>query len=214
MAALEQEGLADNTIVVFTSDNGGAGYVGLADVNVPYRGWKITYFEGGIRVPLFVKWPDRVPAGQTIDTPVAHIDVMPTLLAAAEQDLPQDREIDGENVLPLITEGALAGAEWPRETLYWSSGHNRIVRHGDWKLQIAARPETQWLFNLAEDPTEQVNLAESRPDKVSELMVLLDAHAAKSRPALYEPELEAPVAIDKHLALPFEEGDEWVSVPN
>ena len=59
-----------------------------------------------------------------------------------------------------------------------------------------------------------MNLAESRPDKVSELMVLLDAHAAKSRPALYEPEREAPVAIDKHLALPFEEGDEWVSVPN
>ena len=214
MAALEEEGLADNTIVVFTSDNGGAGYVGLADVNAPYRGWKITYFEGGIRVPLFVKWPDRVPAGQTIDTPVAHIDVMPTLLAAADQGLPQDREIDGENVLPLITEGAMAWAEWPRQTLYWSSGHNRIVRHGDWKLQIAARPETQWLFNLAEDPTEQVNLAESRPDKVSELMALLDAHAAESRPALYEPELEAPVAIDKHLALPFEEGDEWVSVPN
>ena len=139
---------------------------------------------------------------------------MPTLLAAAEQGLPQDREIDGENVLPLITEGAMAWAEWPRQTLYWSSGHNRIVRHGDWKLQIAARPETQWLFNLAEDPTEQVNLAESRPDKVSELMALLDAHAAASRPALYEPELEAPVAIDKHLALPFEEGDEWVSVPN
>ena len=214
MAALEEEGLADNTIVVFTSDNGGAGYVGLADVNAPYRGWKITYFEGGIRVPLFVKWPDRVTAGQTIDTPVAHIDVMPTLLAAAEQPVPTDREIDGENLLPLITEGALEAVEWPRQTLFWSSGHNRIVRHGDWKLQIAARPEAQWLFNLAEDPTEQVNLAASRPDKVLELMALLDAHAAASRPALYEPELEAPVAIDKHLALPFEKGDEWVSVPN
>jgi len=214
MAALEEEGLADNTIVVFTSDNGGAGYVGLADVNAPYRGWKITYFEGGIRVPLFVKWPERVAAGQAIDTPVAHIDLMPTLLAAAEQALPQDREIDGENLLPLITEGALPDAMWPRQTLFWSSGHNRIVRQGDWKLQIAARPEMQWLFNLAEDPTEQVNLAELRPDKVSELMALLDAHAAESRPALYEPELQAPITIDKHLALPFEDGDEWVSVPN
>jgi uncharacterized sulfatase len=214
MAALEEEGLADNTIVVFTSDNGGAGYVGLADVNAPYRGWKITYFEGGIRVPLFVKWPERIAAGQAIDTPVAHIDLMPTLLAAAEQPLPQDREIDGENLLPLITEGSLAEAEWPRQTLFWSSGHNRIVRHGDWKLQIAARPKKQWLFNLAEDPTEQLNLAEARPDKVSELMALLNARLTESRPALYEPEIEAPVAIDKHLALPFEEGDEWVSVPN
>jgi uncharacterized sulfatase len=103
MSALEEEGLADNTIVVFTSDNGGAGYVGLADVNAPYRGWKITYFEGGIRVPLFMKWPARIAAGQAIDTPVAHIDLMPTLLAAVEQPLPTDREIDGENLLPLIT---------------------------------------------------------------------------------------------------------------
>ena len=214
MAALEEEGLADNTIVVFTSDNGGAGYVGLADVNAPYRGWKITYFEGGIRVPLFVKWPARIAAGQQIDTPVAHIDVTPTVLAAVEQPLPKDRVIDGENLLPLVTSGAEAETEWSRQTLFWSSGHNRIVRHGDWKLQIAARPETQWLFNLAEDPTERLNLAESRPDKVSELMALLDAHAAESLAPLYEPEIEAAVAIDKHLALPFEEGDEWVSVPN
>ena len=214
MAALEEEGLADNTIVIFTSDNGGAGYVGLADINAPYRGWKITYFEGGIRVPLFVKWPARIAARQVIDTPVAHIDVMPTLLAAVEQPLPEDRAIDGENLLPLVTSDAEAEREWSRQTLFWSSGHNRIVRHGDWKLQIAARPEKQWLFNLAEDPTEQVNLAEARPDKVSELLALLNAHVAESRPALYEPEIEAAVAIDKHLALPFEEGDEWVSVPN
>ena len=214
MAALEQEGLADNTIVVFTSDNGGAGYVGFADVNAPYRGWKITYFEGGIRVPLFVKWPARIQPGQTIDAPAAHIDVMPTLMAAASQPLPTDRVIDGESLLPLMTEGEAAQTGWSRQTLFWSSGHNRIVRHGDWKLQIAARPDMQWLFNLADDPTEQVNLAKARPDKVSELKALLDAHAANSRPPLYEPEIEAPVAIDKHLAQPFEAGDEWVSVPN
>ncbi|MDG2460733.1 MAG: sulfatase [Luminiphilus sp.] len=214
IAALEEEGLAENTIVVFTSDNGGAGYVGLADVNAPYRGWKITYFEGGIRVPMFVKWPARIAAGQAIDTPVAHIDMMPTLLAAAEQPLPKDREMDGENVLPLMSQGVAAQTEWSRQTLFWSSGHNRIVRHGDWKLQIAARPEKQWLFNLAQDPTEQMNLAGARPDKVSELMALLDAHAAESRAPLYEPEIEAAVAVDKHLALPFEPGDEWVSVRN
>ena len=214
MAALEEEGLAENTIVIFTSDNGGAGYVGLADVNAPYRGWKITHFEGGIRVPMFVKWPARIAAGQAIDTPVAHIDVMPTLLAAVEQPLPEDRDIDGENLLPLMSQGVAAQTEWSRQTLFWSSGHNRIVRHGDWKLQSAARPGKQWLCNLAEDPTEQVNLAGARPDKLSELMALLNAHAANSRAPLYEPEIEGAVAIDKHLALPFEEGDEWVSVPN
>ena len=161
-----------------------------------------------------MKWPEKVAAGQAIDTPVAHIDVMPTLLAAAEQALPQDREIDGKSLLPLMTEGVTAQTDWSRQTLFWSSGHNRVVRHGDWKLQIAARPEKQWLFHLADDPTEQVNLAEARPEKVSELMALLDAHANDSRPVLYEPELEAPVSVDKHLALPFEDGDEWVSVPN
>ena len=183
-------------------------------MNTPYRCWKITYFEGGIRVPLFLRWPARVAAGQKVDTPVAHIDVMPTVLAAVEQSPPKDRVIDGESLLPLITPDGKAETEWSRQTLFWSSGHNRIVRHGDWKLQIAARPETQWLFNLAEDPTEQVNLAGERPDKLSELMALLNAHAANSRAPLYESEIEAAVAIDKHLALPFEEGDEWVSVPN
>ena len=210
--ALEREGLADNTIVLFTSDNGGAGYLGLPDVNAPFRGWKITQFEGGIRVPLFMKWPGRIAAGTESETPVAHIDMMPTLLAAAGQDLPEGVVIDGENLLPLAT-GESDGT-WDRETLFWQAGHYRVVRHGDWKLQVAKRPQKNWLFNLAEDPTEQNNLADARPDKLAELMALLEAHQRASRPPLYEAELEAPVAIDKHLAEPFEEGDEYVYVPN
>ena len=214
IAALEEQGLADNTIVIFTSDNGGAGYVGLADVNAPFRGWKITHFEGGIRVPLFIKWPSQIAAGIRIDTPAAHIDLMPTVLAAANAPLPEGREIDGENLLPLISDGSEAARDWSRETLFWSADHNRIVRHRDWKLHVAARPEKQWLFNLADDPTEQNNLAAARPDKVAELMALLDAHAANARAPLYRAEIEAPVMIDKDLSLPFEPGDEWVSVPN
>ena len=214
VAALEEEGLSDNTIVIFTSDNGGAGYIGLAGVNAPFRGWKITHFEGGIRVPLFVRWPRQIPAGTQIHTPVAHIDVMPTVLAAVDQPLPEGRVIDGENLLPLMTSDPEARPVWDRETLFWSAGHNRIVRHQDWKLQVAARPEMQWLFNLAEDPTEQHNLAAERPDKLAELMALLDSHTATARPPLYPSEIEAPVAIDKDLSVPFENGDEWVSVPN
>ena len=214
MAALEEEGLADNTIVIFTSDNGGAGYIGLSEVNAPFRGWKITHFEGGIRVPLFIKWPSQIPAGTQIDTPVAHIDVMPTVLAAVDQPLPEGRVIDGENLLPLTASDPDARPAWDRESLFWSAGHNRIVRHQDWKLQVASRPEMQWLFNLAEDPTEQHNLAAERPDKLAELMALLDAHAANARPPLYPSEIEAPVPIDKDLSVPFESGDAWVSVPN
>ena len=103
MDKLEEEGLADNTIIVFSSDNGGAGYIGVDNINAPYRGWKLTMFEGGIRAPMFVKWPARIAAGTEIDTPVAHIDVMPTLTAAAGADLP-DVEIDGRNMLSLIAD--------------------------------------------------------------------------------------------------------------
>ena len=169
-------------------------------------------FEGGLRVPLFVRWPAKITPGISVNEPVAHIDVMPTLAAAAGASEPEGVVIDGVDLLPLATgEGA---DDWNRDTLFWQNGHYQVVRHGDWKLQIAARPDMQWLFNLADDPTEQVNLAKARPDKVSELKALLDAHAANSRPPLYEPEIEAPVAIDKHLAQPFEADDEWVSVPN
>ena len=214
MAKLEQQGLSDNTLVIFTSDNGGAGYLGLAEVNAPFRGWKITHFEGGLRVPLFVKWPARVREGSRVDTPVSHIDVMPTLLAAAQQAAPSDREIDGKNLLPLAMADDPSSIEWHRETLFWASGHNRVVRHGDWKLQVAARPDARWLFNLAEDPTEQQNLAPIYPEKVAELLALIEAHEAGARAPLWQSELDAPVAIDKHLAEPFLPGDEWVSVPN
>ena len=67
---LRKQGLAENTLVIFTSDNGGAGYIGLPDVNRPFRGWKITLFEGGIHVPFFAKWPARIPAGSVVSAPV------------------------------------------------------------------------------------------------------------------------------------------------
>ena len=213
MAALEANGIADNTIVVFTSDNGGAGYIGLPEVNKPFRGWKITQFEGGLRVPMFVKWPAQIPAGTVLEVPVAHIDVMPSLAGAAGAALPEGVAIDGRNVIPLAS-SPQAAATWDRDTLFWESGHYRVVRHQDWKLQVAARPDKQWLFNLAEDPTEQVNLAESRPDKLAELMALLDAHRANARPPLYPAAIEAAVAIDKTLAEPFEDGDEYIYSPN
>ena len=212
MASLEEEGLAENTIVMFTSDNGGPGYIGLPEVNAPYRGWKLTNFEGGLRVPMFVKWPSRIAPGTRIDTPVAHIDLKPTMTAAAQAASPQGVVIDGVDLLPLATgEGAEA---WSRETLFWQSGYYRAVRHGDWKLQVSERPNTSWLYNLADDPTEQKNLAQSHPDKLAQLKALLDAHKASGREPLYPYVIEAPVAIDKSLAERFEEGDEYIYWPN
>ena len=212
---LEQEGLSDNTIVAFTSDNGGPGYLGIPEVNSPFRGWKITMFEGGIRVPMFVKWPAKITAGTSVDTPVAHIDVMPTLAVAAGAQMPAGVMIDGLDLLPLATgEGA---ENWNRETLFWQNDHYQVVRHGDWKLQVNDRPTDglqKWLYNLAEDPTEQNNLAASRTDKVEELDALLAAHQASSRGPLYAPTTQMPVMIDKTLAEKFEDGDEYIYTPN
>jgi uncharacterized sulfatase len=212
---LEEEGIADNTVVVFTSDNGGAGYIGIPDVNSPFRGWKITMFEGGLRVPMFVKWPARIAAGTSVDTPVAHIDMMPTLAAAAGAPQPDGVAIDGVDLLPLATgEGAY---NWNRETLFWQNGHYQVVLHGDWKLQVNDRPTDgmqKWLYNLAEDPTEQNNLAASHPDKLKELSALLAAHQASSRGPLYPSIVQMPVMVDKTLAEKFVDGDEYVYTPN
>ena len=197
MDKLEEEGLADNTIIVFSSDNGGAGYIGLEGVNAPYRGWKLTMFEGGIKAPMFMKWPARIEAGTTIDTPVAHIDLMPTLAAAAGAKLP-DVKIDGRNMLSLIA----GDSEFTREddALYWQSGYLQVVRAGDWKLQYEGRRDKSWLFNLADDPTEQNNLAEAQPEKLATLKALLEKHQAGRMPSLYPYSMENPVQIDKTLA--------------
>ncbi len=209
---LIEEGLADNTIVVFSSDNGGAGYIGLPSVNQPFRGWKLTNFEGGLRVPMFVKWPKKVAPGTRVSNPVAHIDLMPTLVAAADAKIPQDVELDGVDILPLATGDE--GAAWDRKTLFWQSGYYRVVRHEDWKLQISDNPKKTWLFDLANDPTEQNNLATSEPEKLAELQALLAEHKASARDPLYPFVAEMPVAVDKTLATKFVEGDEYIYWPN
>lgn len=210
---LEEEGLADNTIIVFSSDNGGAGYLGLPEVNQPYRGWKITLFEGGIRVPLFVKWPAKIQPGTVIDTPAAHIDVMPTLAAAAGAPLPDGRVIDGRNLLPVAT-GAADTIPRENDALYWSSGFYKVVRAGDWKLQINERQNQSWLYDLATDPTEQTNLAETRPDKLRELSALIEAHWADAVPPLYPHTIEAPICIDNTVADMRCDRGEYIIWPN
>ena len=132
--------------------------------------------------------------------------------SAAGAALPEDRVIDGVNVLPLTRLGG--DQDWQRQTLFWQSGHYRVVRHGDWKLQVTARPDAVWLFDLAADPTEQLNLADARPDKVDELRELLEEHHRTARPPLYPSVAEMAIAVDKDLSQPFEDGDEYIYWPN
>jgi arylsulfatase A-like enzyme len=209
--ALRAHGLEDNTIVIFTSDNGGAHYIGLPEINRPYRGWKATFFGGGVRVPYFVKWPARIAPGGEMAGMAHHFDIFPTVAAAARVSPPRDREIDGRNLLPFI-EGEESGN--PHDVLFWRSGHYQsVIAHG-WKLHVTERPDRAWLFHLDTDPTEQHDLAASHPEKVAELKALLAAHNAAQADPLWPSLIEMPVAIDKTLRQPDSEDDDYVYWPN
>jgi len=210
MAALKAQGLDENTIVIFTNDNGGAWYAGLDDINKPYRGWKGTFFEGGIRTPLFVRWPARIPAGERISEPVQFIDVLPTLAAAAGAPLPKGRVIDGINILPF----AIDHAAPVKRTLFWRSGTYEAIRDGDWKLQVSQNPPHLWLFDLKADPTEHNNLAARRPDVVNQLRAKLAAHDSQMAKPLWPALLEEPIRIDVPADAPWRAGQEFVYWPN
>jgi uncharacterized sulfatase len=211
LQALRDEGLDDNTIVIFTSDNGAPNYIGLPEVNRPYRGWKLTLFEGGLHVPYVAKWPGRIPAGTRYEQPVSNIDILPTVLAAAGGAPPTDRVIDGVDWLPFV--GAAAARQPPRP-LFWRDGPYRAVQDQGWKLIVAERPKKHWLFNLALDPTEQADVAARHPEQVARLQALLAAHHAGMPPPLWPSFIELPVMIDKTLdqrQLPGDEYTYWIN---
>jgi len=205
--ALRTNGLEENTLVVFTSDNGGADYIGLPDVNRPYRGWKLTFFEGGIHVPFFVRWPAVLPPAATFAAPVGHVDIFATAAAAAGVALHDDRVYDGVDLTPFLT-GRAAGA--PHESLYWRSGPYQALRAGDWKLQVSVHPPKRWLFNLRDDPTERNNLAEREPERLAQMLAQLAAVDAQQRQPLWPSLLEGPVRIDHPSNAPGAPDDEYV----
>lgn len=205
-AELERTGLAENTLILFTSDNGAAWYVGMPGLNKPYRGWKATFFEGGVRAPLFARWPARIPAGTRVAGVGSHLDLFATIAAAAGARPPADRVMDGLNLLPELQ----AGGAIPRRTLFWRSGDYRVVRDGDWKLQISARPARVWLHDLATDPTERHDLSRAMPEKVAELRAKIVAQAATMPPPLWPALIEGPVRIDVPQNAPWKEGQDYV----
>ncbi len=211
LAALDTQGLAENTLVIFTSDNGGPGYISLKDINQPYRGWKLSYFEGGIHVPFHVRWPARIAPGSAYAKPVHHFDLYATAAAAAGAPLPADRKMDGVDLLPFVT-GQAAGS--PHEALFWRQGHNHVVISEGWKWFSAERPKKRWLYHLADDPTEQRNLIDEQPERAAALAAKFDAWNAEQHEPLWPSQTEGPISIDKTITEPESEDDEWVSYPN
>jgi arylsulfatase A-like enzyme len=211
MKTLKDKGLDDNTLVIFTSDNGGAHYVGLDGLNKPYRGWKATFFEGGIRVPMFMRWPAGIPKGVKPQLPVNHMDIFSTVAAATGTKLPTDRPMDGINLLPQLAKPTEKG---PERSLFWRTDSYRVIRKGDWKLQVTQNPRKDWLYNLAADPTEQTNLAAKEPERVALLKKELEAFNATQVKPSWPSMAEAAIAIDKHLRQPTMPSDEYVYYGN
>jgi len=209
--ALEENGLTENTMIIFTSDNGGAGYIALPDINKPYRGWKLTHFEGGTHVPFMAKWPAKIEPGTEMADPIHHIDLFHTIAAAAGAHVPDDRKMDGVDLVPYIN-NEVEGI--PHETLFWREGHHQSVQHKGWKLIRADKPDKRWLFNLQEDPTEQNNLTATHPEQLAQLERLLAAHNAEQADPLWPSVLNAPQLIDKHGGQEYVEGDEYIYWPN
>jgi arylsulfatase A-like enzyme len=198
---LKATGLDQNTLVIFTSDNGGAWYAGIPDLNRPYRGFKGTFFEGGIHVPLLMRWPGQIAPGTVRSDVAQHLDMFATIAAATGAQMPADRPMDSFNLL---------GNGPTRQLTFWRSGDYRVVRAGDWKLQVSKRPDKVWLFNLATDPTEQINLADREPTRVAALRRMIEAQNAKLPAPLWPGLLEAPIRIDVPLNAPWSKRQEYV----
>jgi arylsulfatase A-like enzyme len=207
LEALKDNGLEDNTLVMFTSDNGGAGYIGLPDINSPFRGWKISMFEGGIHVPYFAKWPARIAPGTAVSDPVHHFDLFATAAAAAGATMPDDRIIDGVDLVPFAT-GDTEGV--PHEVLFWRSGASQSALVDGWKLNVSDPPGRTWLFDMRVDPTEQHDLSNERPDKLAELQAALAQHNAAQVPPAWPSQASFPINIDKDLSEPDAPDDEYI----
>lgn len=176
--SLKQNGVHDNTLVVFINDNGGA----TGHDNAPLRGMKSQTWEGGIRIPFAVQWPATIPAGQKSDAPVITLDLFATAMAAAGIEKSPGKPLDGVNLLPLMTAKT---KDRPHQTLYWKSGATWAVRDGDLKL-VGGNPDQKnaapALFDLSKDAAETNNLAVERPDDVKRLRALYQTWAATHQP--------------------------------
>ena len=186
MAALDELKLADNTVLIFTSDNGGVGgyeregvHGGDITDNAPLRSGKGSLYEGGTRVPFIVRWPGVTKAGTNCDVPSIHVDLYPTLAEIGKAALPEGQTLDGESLVPLFRDAA---ANLKRDAIfqhfpgYLGAGENTwrttpvgLIEIGDWKLMEFFEDGRLELYNVKDDIGEQKNLAAENPEKTKEL---------------------------------------------
>ncbi len=193
MTALDELGLASNTVLLFSSDNGGVGgyaregikRAGDVTDNAPLRSGKGSLYEGGTRVPFIVRWPGVTPAGSASSVPTIHVDLYPTLLEIAAAARPSGQILDGESLVPVFKNPA---AKLQRQAIFqhfpgylgaaagtWRTTPVATVISGDWKLMEFMEDQRLELYNLATDLGETQNLAAAQPEKATELRTQLHA---------------------------------------
>ncbi|WPP51793.1 sulfatase [Catalinimonas niigatensis] len=189
MHRLDELGVAENTIFIFYSDNGGVGsydYLNHAKDNItdnaPLKGGKANFYEGGIRVPLIIRWPNVIKAGTQTEEPVIGIDFYPTFLEAAKIEKPANYLLDGLSLLPLFQN---PNVSQDRQSLYWHfpgypnhqwrTGPVSVIRQGQWKLLKFYETDQLELYNLQQDLGEQHNLAHEKPEIRKQLQNQLES---------------------------------------
>lgn len=181
LSTLKQNGIFDNTLVIFLSDNGGPTEVNGSD-NTPLSGGKGTVMEGGIRVPLLMQWPAKFPAGKVFDKPVISLDILPTAVSAAGGKIPEGISLDGKNLDPYIL-GKEEGE--PHEALFWAHrDEQKVIRSGKWKLVVYN--DSSRLYDLEKDIAEKTDVAGEDPERVQQLRKALDAWASELKPPLWK----------------------------
>ncbi|MEZ6095922.1 MAG: sulfatase-like hydrolase/transferase [Pirellulaceae bacterium] len=181
--AIEAKGLRERTLIIFTNDNGGQVLTGAN--NSPLRGKKGDVWEGGLRVPMAMQWPGRIPSGVVCDTPVITLDFLPTFMKVAGGGGENANALDGMDLTPLFKNPSTTS---DARNLFWRTHGSKgqvAVRNGDWKLVWQRdKPDTEpKLFNLANDVAENDNVAESHPERVNEMLSAIQE---------WEQELEEP----------------------
>jgi arylsulfatase A-like enzyme len=165
---LKNEGLWENTLLFFLTDNGGA--AAMHAINTPLRDFKSSNYEGGIRTPFILSWPAKYQGGHTVHTPVMSLDILPTVMAAAGVEEPLNKPFDGKNIQPILEQAGIL-----HDKLYWSEGGESgtwAVRSGKWKLVV--HKDLFELFDLENDPSETTDLSEIYPDTVLEMSISYD----------------------------------------
>lgn len=180
---LEKYDIADNTLIFYTSDNGGGDV--CAQLGWIYRGGKFNLLEAGIRVPTIISWPKELPRNKIFREPITNMDFLPTIVAAAGGE--QDAKFEGVNLLPYLQ----GKKQMPQRPLFWAMPPNQgdyAVRLGKWKLVYTS--VGRGLFNLSEDPQELIDLGSKYPKKVKELEKLYEKWNKKNKPSVFTKELQ------------------------